>query len=230
MDLASQIYVRKSCRNYLDLEMDFNVIREFISNVKPLDSSINYRYEILKKDEVNFKMPWSAPYYLALFSENKGLYKENIGFVFQQVSLFMQSIGIGSCWVGMGSVKQKDSEFIILMAFGKSDDMTRDISSFKRKKLSQISDVEDERLIPAQLAPSAINSQPWYFKHCDEGFDVYQVKQNILKRQILKKWNPIDVGIALAHLYVENEKTFRFEVRTNFEKLKGYTYIGSIEI
>ena len=80
------------------------------------------------------------------------------------------------------------------------------------------------------MAPSAINSQPWYFKHSGNGFDVYQVKQNILKRQILKKWNPIDMGIALAHMYLANENTFKFNIKTDFEKIKGYTYIGSFEI
>ena len=229
MDLAGQIYVRKSCRNYFDDEIDMVPIQEFISSVKPLDDSIKYHYKIFKKDEVNIKTRWSAPYYLALYSEDKPLSGENLGFIFQQVSLYMQSVGIGSCWVGMGSLKEKDSEFVILIAFGKSDKMTRDISSFKRKKLSNISDLEDEKLIPAQLAPSAINSQPWYFKHTVDGFDVYQQKQNILKRQVLKKWNPIDMGIALAHLYVENVDTFHFEVKNNFEKLKGYTYTGSIK-
>ena len=230
MDLASQIYVRKSCRNYLDDEIDMAPIQEFISNVKQLDSSIGYHYKIFKKDEVNIRTRWKAPYYLALYSEDKLLSGVNLGFIFQQVSLFMQSIGIGSCWVGMASLKEKDSEFVILIAFGKSDKMTRDISSFKRKSLSEISDYADERLIPAQLAPSAINSQPWYFKHTDDGFDVYQRKQNILKRQVLKNWNPLDMGIALAHLYVENEESFNFEVKTSFEKLKGYAYIESIEI
>ena len=167
---------------------------------------------------------------MALFSERKGLYKENIGFVFQQASLFMQSIGIGNCWVGLGSVKENKDDFIILIAFGKSNDMTRDRSGFKRKSLSQISDFEDERLIPAQLAPSAINSQPWFFKHSEDGFDVYQIKQNLLKRQVLKKWNPIDVGIALAHMYVANESSFEFNVKNNYDELKGYTYTGSIKI
>ena len=59
--------------------------------------------------------------------------------------------------------------------------MVRDIDGFKRKALLEISDNCDERLRVAQLAPSAINSQPWYFKHSDDGFDVYQYKQNILK-------------------------------------------------
>ena len=207
-----------------------NPIRKFISEVKPLNSNINYYYEIFAKGQVKLRTRWSAPYYLALYSEKKANYLENIGFVFQQVSLFMQSIGIGSCWVGMGSVKEKNPEFVILIAFGKSDKMTRDISEFKRKGLSEISDYADERLKPAQLAPSAINSQPWYFKHSDDGFDVFQIKQNIIKRQFLKKWNPIDVGIALAHMYVSNEESFDFEIKRDVKNIKGYRYVGSIKI
>lgn len=229
MDLANQIYVRKSCRNYSEDEIDLNEIRDFISGVKPLKEDINYYYEILTNDEVNVKTRWRAPYYLALYAPDNELSLVNLGFVFQQVSLFMQSKEIGSCWLGMGSLKENNPDFVILIAFGKSDKMTRDRSSFKRRKLSEISDTEDERLIPAQLAPSAINSQPWYFKHTDDGFDVYRIKQNILKRQILKKWNPIDVGIALSHLYVENSDTFVFELKNNFETLKGLIYIGSIK-
>ena len=230
MNLKEQIFVRKSCRKYLDEEIEMDMIHDFISKAKPLNDEIHYYYEILTPDNLNIRTRWSAPYYLALFSEKKDNYLENIGFIFQQVSLFMQSIGIGSCWVGLASVKEKNPDFVIAISFGKSEDLTRDLSGFKRKGLSEISDFEDDMLIPAQFAPSAINSQPWYFKHSDDGFDVYQVKQNILKRQVLKKWNPIDVGIALAHMYVANPKTFRFDKKTNFENINGYEYIGSIEI
>ena len=142
----------------------------------------------------------------------------------------MQSVGIGSCWVGMATLKRKNPNFVISIAFGKSDDLARDVSQFKRKALSEISDTSDERLIPARLAPSAINSQPWYFKHADDGFDVYQVKQNILKRQVLKKWNPIDMGISLAHMYVANEDSFEFYKKSDFGNIKGHTYTGSIRI
>lgn len=79
-------------------------IHEFIAQVKPLNEDINYRYEILEKDNVNLKTRWSAPYYLALYSEKKENYLVNIGFIFQQVSLFLQSIDVGSCWVGMLSL------------------------------------------------------------------------------------------------------------------------------
>ncbi len=229
MDLESQIYKRKSARKYLDDEIDMSAIREFLDNVKVLTPEISYSYKILTKDEVSLKTRWSAPYYLALYSQKKENYGVNLGFIFQQASLFMQSLDIGSCWVGMGSVKENNPEFEILIAFGKSDDCTRDITKFKRKSLSQISDVEDEKLKPAQLAPSAINSQPWYFKHTDEGYDVYKVKHNFVKRKILGKWNDIDVGIALSHLYVSNKDTFQFEFK-NKEDIKGYSYIGSLII
>lgn len=228
LSLENQIFIRKSCRNYLDDEIDMDLIEDAISKARPLNDGINYYYEILTDDEVNLRTRWRAPYYLALYSEKKDNYLENIGFVFQQVSLFMQSIGIGSCWVGLGSIKVKNPDFVILIAFGKSDRMTRDRADFKRKKLSQISDFEDERLIPAQLAPSAVNSQPWYFRHDDDGFDVFQANQNIIKRQFLKKWNPIDVGIALAHLYVANADTFNFEFKNDVENIKGYRYCGSV--
>lgn len=230
MKLEEQIYLRKSCRKYLDEPVNLDLIDEFMSNVKPLNEDIKYRYEFLKQNEVSSKMHFKAPYYLAIYSEIKENYMVNAGFIFQQLCLYIQSQGIGSCWLGLGSPKKKDSEFVILISFGKSDDMTRTLDEFKRNNLSKISDEVDESLIPAQLAPSAMNSQPWYFKHTVDGFDVYQVKQNIIKRQLLKRWNPIDMGIAISHMYIANENTFEFKIKDNFDELKGYTYIGSIKI
>ena len=229
MDLKAQIYKRKSCRKYQDVEIDLTAIEEFLSNVNPLISEIDYSHDILTQDEVSSKMMWSAPYYLAIYSDKKENYGINVGFIFEQVSLFMQSLDIGSCWVGMGSPKEEKAGFVILIAFGKSDNFTRDISQFKRKNLSEIADVADERLEPARLAPSAINMQPWYFKQSNDGFDVFKIKHNFVKRKIVARWNDIDVGIALAHLYVSNPDSFKFEIK-NKKDIKGYAYIGSIEI
>lgn len=229
MNLEEQIYQRKSCRKYLENEIDMDLIHGAMLNVKPLNDGVSYYYEILTIDEINNRARFSAPYYLAIYADKKENHVD-MGFIFEQICLYLQSQGIGNCWVGLASPKKKSSDFVIAIAFGKSDDCTRDVSSFKRKKLDEISDFADERLIPAQLAPSAINAQPWYFRHSDDGFDVFQVKQNIVKRQFIKKWNPIDVGIALAHMYVANENTFEFYKKSNFEDIKGYTYIGSIKI
>ena len=233
MSLENLIYTRKSCRKYLDEKIsneEFDSIKDFIDNAKRLNDSIEFRYEILTKDKVNIKTRWSAPYYLALYSEKKDNYMENIGFIFQQVSLYMQSLNIGNCWVGMAKPKVEKENFVIVISFGKSDDISRDLSKFKRKDLSKFSDFSDDRLKPAYYAPSAVNSQPWYFKHTSDGYDVYQIQQNIVKRKLFGKWNPIDVGIALAHLYIANRDTFKFEIKSDYENLKGRTYVGSISI
>ena len=176
MSLENQIYTRKSCRKYLDDEMDMASIHDFMSNVKPLIEGIDYHYDILTPEKLTIRAGWSVPYYLAIYSDKKEFYQENVGFVFQQLSLYLQSIGIGSCWVGMASPKIKDDEFVIVISFGKSNDMTRDVDDFKRKRLCEISDSNDKRLTPARLAPSAINSQPWYFKHC--GKDLMFIRSN----------------------------------------------------
>lgn len=225
------ICVRKSARKYLDEKIsddDLTLIKDFINEVKPLNDSISFSYDILTKDDVNLKTRWSAPYYLAIYSEKDENYMENIGFVFQQVSLFMQSIDIGSCWVGLGKPKAEKDNFIILMAFGKSNDKTRNLNEFKRKRMDEFADHKDDSLIPAYYAPSAVNSQPWYFTHTNDGFDVYQKQQNLLKRKLFGKWNPIDMGICLSHLYITYQNTFKFEIKEKYEKLDGYRYVGSI--
>ena len=38
------------------------------------------------------------------------------------------------------------------------------------------------------------------------------------------------MGICLAHMYVANEDSFEFKIKTDFENIKGHTYIGSIKI
>ena len=233
MNIEDIIYVRKSCRKYSDEEIiddEFRQIGQFISSAKALNDNIDFDYEILTKNQVNIRTPWSAPYYFAFYSQKRDNYMENIGFIFQQVSLYLHTMGIGSCWVGMARPKVKKDNFIITMSFGKSDDITREITKFKRKDKSKFADYDDEKLKPAYYAPSAVNSQPWYFTHSDEGFDLYQVRQNVVKRKILGGWNPIDVGICLAHLYVSNRDTFDFKVLDNPVELKGYDYVGTVSI
>ena len=39
---------------------------------------------------------------------------------------------------------------------------------------------------------------------------------------------PVDAGIALAHLYVSNEETFRFFHAEHAPAVSGYGYVGSV--
>ena len=128
--------------------------------------------------------------------------------------------------------EDKDQKFIIAISFGKSPkDIYREIDQFKRKDLEEISDKADEKLIPAQFAPSATNAQPWYFTHNDDGsYDLYRERLGVIRNKFMGKWRKIDTGIALAHLYVSNGDSFRFYRKDNPKELKGYVYDGSFEI
>lgn len=238
------IYRRKSVRSYTSEPVDDNIIqkiKEFMVNIKPLYPDIKVRPEILGKEKVKCIFPWVTPQVIAVFTENKEGALENVGFMFQQLDLYLQSIGLGVCWLGMGRLDKKktvdveskdDLEFAIMLTFGepKGDALRSDISQFKRKSLSQISDREDERLEPARLAPSSVNSQPWYFVHDGDVIHTYCACKGLLKGKILSDMNRIDIGIALAHMYVANEDTFKFFKAENVDEIEGYSYIGSFTL
>lgn len=240
MNLEDTIYKRQSIRSYDDSPLDdetLDEIREFIDNAKELNPDIKWSYEILPKENISTMLRWKAPHYIAIFSEEKDNCYQNIGFIFQQADLFLQSKGIGTCWIGMGSPKNYDNpddsqKFIIIISIGKpSGNLYREIDQFRRKDLDEISDKRDERLVPAQLAPSASNTQTWYFTHNEDGsYDLYRKKGRMLRNKIYGKWNQIDIGIALAHLYVANADTFKFYRKDNPKELKGHFYEGSFEI
>ncbi|WP_295609111.1 nitroreductase family protein [uncultured Methanobrevibacter sp.] len=240
MNLEETIYKRRSIRKYDDnpLEQEtLDEIREFIGDIPVLNPDIKWSYEIVGPKNVKTLMRWKAPHYLLIFSEPKQNYLQNIGFIFQQVDLFLQSKGIGACWIGAGSPKNYENpnpehEFVIMLAFGNPvGELYRNNDQFKRKNLDEISDIADERLIPARLAPSAANSQTWYFKHNDDGsYDIYRNRRRLNLNSRMVNWNKIDIGIALAHLYISNRDTFGFTLDKPHKELKGKVFEMSFVI
>ena len=93
MNLEEQIYLRKSCRKYSEDEIDMNLIHEFLSAAEQLNDEIVYSYEILTRDMVNVRTRWSAPYYLAIYSEKRDNYS-NFHYIFK----FSVSVAVGLQW------------------------------------------------------------------------------------------------------------------------------------
>jgi nitroreductase len=243
------IFKRKSIRNYdltpLDEKTLENIQKE-LNSLKPLNPDIKTDLKIISQNDVNSRMMKKAPHYIAAFSESKEGYKTNIGFVLQQMDLFFSANGLGSCWQGIPKpaqdvLKSSQLEFVILMAFGLPNVPLHRKSTleFKRKPLQKICDVNgdeiDELLEVARLAPSATNSQPWFFKGDKTLLHAYSVKPNILRAIMLKKYIPIDMGIALYHLKVAAEhfgKTVEFflDKTAEIHSPNGYGYVFSLKI
>lgn len=244
MNLKEMLYKRKSTRAYTGQPVDeatIQKIEEFIANIKPLYPEIKVRSEIVSRDNVKCILPWITPQLITIFSENKEGFLENVGFMFQQLDLYLHSIGLGVCWLGMGKLnsqgvvetKNDDGlQFAMMLAFGepKGELYRASTSEFKRKSLIEILDKQDDRLEPARIAPSSVNSQPWYFTHEGDTIHAYCELKGFFKMKMLGDMNQIDMGIALAHMYVANEETFRFFKVDDVKEIKGYAYIGSFTI
>ena len=229
MTLHEMIFKRKSCRSFTNVPVDAATIETIKAlSMKPLYPEINVRMDIVSRDKVKCICPWTTPQLITIYSEEAEGYSENIGFLFQQMDLYLQTLGLGVCWLGMGRMNPKTTaavegmKFVIMLAFGypKGDQLRHDLKGFKRRPMEQITDKPDPRLEPARLAPSAVNSQPWYFTHEGEAIHVW----------CSKKGNRLDAGIALAHLYVSNGERFRFFKADQPADLPGYTYIGSVTL
>ena len=229
MTLNEMIFKRKSCRGFTGRPVDAEMIGKILSfELKPLYPEIKVRMDIVSRDKVKCICPWTTPQLITVYSEEKPGYLENIGFLFQQMDLYLQTLGLGVCWLGMGRMNPRTTtevegmKFVIMLAFGhpKGDQQRQSIKDFKRKPMEKITDKADPRLEPARLAPSAVNSQPWYFTHEGDTIHVH----------CSKKGSRLDAGIALAHLYVTNEETFRFFKAENTPDVPGYGYVGSVTV
>ena len=231
MTLNEMIEHRKSCRSFTGLPVDAEMIEQILSfEMKPMYPEIKVRMDIIGRDEVRCILPWIPSQVIAIYSEETEGYLENVGFLFQQMDLYLQSLGLGVCWLGMGKLNPRTApeidgmEFVVMLAFGypKGDQMRHGPKEFKRKSLSQIADKEDIRLEPARLAPSSINSQPWYFVHEGDNIHVF-----CTARMVAGYMNRIDVGIALAHLYVADPEMFRVFRTETPPVIAGHKYICS---
>lgn len=246
INLYQQMFKRKSIRKYElnSLSSDvLNDISTYMNSLIRMNDEIKTEMKIVSGSLVKNLLPIKAPHYIIVTSENKDGYLTNVGFMLQQMDLFLSSNCIGSCWVGMAKptkeiAKEMEFEFVIAMAFGEAtENLHREsILEFKRKPLDTLCDTSEfyEIIEAARLAPSATNSQPWYFQVSDGVIHCFCVKSNIIKALIYDKMNKIDMGIAICHLWLALKNSGRsvdfFEdklVKDN--QPKGYYYIASLK-
>lgn len=237
--MKNTIYTRRSCRAFGPEPIGEDVRQEieaFGKEMRPLYPDIRVSWRIVPAEQVRFYMPWKSPQVMAVFSENKPGYLENVGFLLQQMDLYLQSRGIGVCWMGLGKPRGKAEvpdgmEFVIFLAFGTpKEPLPQETRKFPRKTMAEISDREDARLECARVAPSSTNSQPWFFTHDGSIIHAFRSNAGLLRHPMLGVMNRIDMGIALAHLYVENRETFRFFAAEGYVPPKGCEYTGSFTV
>ncbi len=245
-DLYPMIFKRKSIRTYNMTplnEKTLQKITDSINSLQPMFNDIKTEFKIISHTQVKRAIR-KAPHYIAACSENKAHSLPNIGFMLQQMNLFLSANGLGSCWQGIPkptkeTKKNSNLEFIILMAFGKTNKTLYriNVSEFDRKPLSKITNIDDitELLEAARLAPSSINSQPWYFIGNKNTIHAYIGNKGFLRYLIATNLLQIDVGIAVYQLKLAAEHFGRkvnisYSPTTQVPPLKSYTYIATLNL
>jgi len=223
---------RKSIRKYDMAPLDtatLEKVKSQIDRVRLLYPDIRFSIDIVNKTKGLFNV--KAPHYLVFGSEEKEGAYENIGFIGQQMDLFFSGSGLGACWLGASKPEDKDVTdlpHVISMSFGMpAEPLHRELSGFKRKSLSEISEGIDERLEAVRLAPSATNAQNWYFVANNGKIHCYRKKSGSLLGSLYNKLHSIDIGIALCHIAEESD-SFHFAKEADVSVLDGYVYMGTV--
>lgn len=235
MNLYESIFRRKSIRKYEESPLEPEILeklRDFSNQLQPLYPEIRTSYEIISSVKGIFSI--KAPHYFLICSDTAEGALENAGYMWQQMDLYLSSLGLGACWLGMAKPASGSTTtlpLVITLAFGRpTEPVHRQLGEFKRKSLEEISSGEDSRIEAARLAPSATNSQNWFFEASEGQIHVYRKKLNAALELIYGKMNRIDIGIALCHLRYGTEHgggAFAFERSGNRVK-SGYVYAGTV--
>ncbi|MBQ9993201.1 MAG: hypothetical protein IJP17_00635 [Clostridia bacterium] len=220
MTRKEAIIARRAIRTYTEEPLKDNQLadlRQFIGTVKPLHSSIKTSISILSREDFvrNFKsiLAPHAQHYLVIRSVKKDGYLENAGFIGEQIVLYLVEHEIGTCWIGCTAPKNAEEPglfpYVITICFGRPDNAPRRLNAeeAKRKLLHEIvmGKISNPSLLPlleaGRLAPSAMNMQPVRYITESSNIFVYR-KRPLFNISALERMQRIDVGVALANIYV----------------------------
>ena len=198
--LYETIFKRRAVRKYdmtpLDTET-LAAIRRLLDETEQM-SEQNARFEIVSADNVKSA---TAPYYIMSYCKPGDAEYANVGYVLEKADLYIQSLGLGALWLGMAKPKEDESDFCIMLAFGKSDVPFRTKEQeFNRLPVSEISTDDNTIAQAARLAPSACNSQPWKLHFEDGCVTVRYFGRGLMKIILKSKMNKVDIGIVTRHI------------------------------
>lgn len=235
MNLYDSIFRRKSCRTY-DMQplpqATLQDMEKAIEGFMPLYPGLSLRHRLVKKLKGHFLI--EAPHYLVISGQGKSGEAENAGFLYEQLALWLDAKELGCVWLGASKdADGADEGDIIAMGLGQvtgSVHRTRD--QFKRNPIETITNAPEDPCIQAvHLAPSGMNTQPWYLEKEEGRILVYEQKLRP-PVSLLYKHSDLDMGIGLCHYALackEQGKPFSFNRVENLPAKGGFRPFGIIE-
>ena len=230
--LYAPIFERKSIRKFAETPLS-------AEQLKRVKAEMEAATPLLPGEKFQLELsPSKEGWRIFGYCENTPLSNVNLGFLLQQLDLALHLQGLGRLWYGFGRAPRgvkppKGLSYAMCLKIGMAaEPLTRELAEFDRQASITDDDTLAELLKPARLAPSAMNSQPWWFSAEGEAIHVWR-KQIGLKKLLLGRMNLIDVGISLCHTVLAIEhagKAFSVEVNAPANALEGHDYLLTLRL
>lgn len=196
----------------------------------PFDHKVSMTYHIVpnEKNIVYFQGPKQ---FIALASDRSPIEQAKLGFIGECAILQSEIIGVRTCWMGHYKAKEvqdivygttkplDDSILFCIILLGYVPEKTGFLDRFSQKRMSKKNKTIESFLHKESLtefpeyirtslelasrAPSAMNSQKWYYlvERTDDGYFIELSKPKGYQHF---KWSyyDIDVGTAAAHIWL----------------------------
>lgn len=244
MNIYEAMLVRKSVRRYKMEPIGSKLmedIRDYMKELKALFPVIDTEMAIIdntrQKEHFLSFFSVKAPYYLAIYSEDKDKCKMNAGYLMQQMALYMCCKGLGTCFLASTRTRAQntpsgDKRIVFLMAFGKSmgSHVRRPIEA-NRLPLADLCVYKEvarpwmkQILEAARMAPSYLNTQPWRFVVYDNRFHIFSKKRSI---EHLGKYDEINFGIMFANIMLVAEEIWQEVDLIRLDDISQKTFANS---
>lgn len=214
MKLLEAIYRRKSVRDFMDGEIEEDILERIRERVNRIDL-LYEKSKIMCVISDYCKKSYYAPYYVGVYTDNTKEGVMNAGFVLQQLSIYLSAIGIASCYqtkpVIFKPVNTKGMKLAISIAFGYPvDKMYREADEVSRLSKNKICVIKEkpneevERLMElGRISPSSYNTQPWRFVVYNNRMHVF-VKKKMLSTLTRLKY--VNMGVMLGNISIGAEE------------------------
>ncbi|MBD3405224.1 MAG: hypothetical protein GF411_03695 [Candidatus Lokiarchaeota archaeon] len=206
-------------------------MNRFIKSLDPpFDTDVELNYHEVPNDDkiVYFKGP---PQFISLSTSESILDKAKAGFLGELVILYAESLGVKTCWMGHfkkkevyqivhnSSEEESSKKIFCIITLGYIPDKTGLLDRFskwrmskKNRSVSSFLHEDSMEEFPENIrfaldlagkAPSAMNSQKWYYHIStqDEKYTIEISKPNNYQHFKWKHYN-MDVGAAAAHCWL----------------------------
>ena len=238
-DLYPSIFKRKSTRSFNEEPLsaqDLDRIKHDIKSIEGIELSksdwmIDYRVDTQRY--FNLK---AHGYFVMLVRMYDASLLET-GFIMQQLDLICNRLGIATCWLGFNRIKESKDypgyyETIRLAVGYTSKGINRsDVSQFNRLTYESICNSNQfaEIIEAGRLAPSSINSQPWFF-FVDGSTIVIKRRKTLSVSKILdERFFEINCGITILHLVVALEyQGVDYKVELNRQYKQDNSWVAKI--